>query len=82
MALISLMSPIRKNLDFMYMFVSQHQPLQIAGNTLLMVFFHVNYYFANKLSPVFDRYPPSDDLNGSISNDKLGKFKSLTQSKC
>ena len=48
------MSPVRRSLDFTYMFVSQRQPLQIADNKLLMVFFSQgNYNFASKITPVF-----------------------------
>jgi len=33
------MSPIRTNIYFVYIFVTQHQPLQMAGNKLLMFVF-------------------------------------------
>ena len=43
----------RKNiLDFLYMFVSQHQPLQIADNKRLVFVFQGNYYFASNMTPV------------------------------
>ena len=64
---MALMSPIKK-LFCLYMFVSQHQPLQIAGNKLfnVLILSRNYYYFAINITPIFDWYPSCDDLNSIL----------------
>ena len=66
---VTLMSSICKNLDFMYMFISRFQPLQIAGNKLLVFFFfQENYYFASNRTPICEKYPSHKTLMAQYFN--------------